>query len=93
MKFPLGQIAITPGIQDILESEDGDTFNAEMVEFFARHSEGDWGDLSEDDRQTNEASINDGRRMSVYSLSNNVKVWLVTEWDRSSTCALLPSEY
>ena len=31
--------------------------------------------------------------MSVYSLSTGVKIWMITEADRSSTSILLPEEY
>jgi len=31
--------------------------------------------------------------MSVYLLKNGVRIWIITEADRSSTCVLLPEEY
>jgi hypothetical protein len=33
------------------------------------------------------------RQMSEYGLSTGVKIWVITEADRSSTCILLPEEY
>jgi hypothetical protein len=46
------------------------------------------------DRKENQLSLEHGfRLMSVYSLSTGVKIWVITEADRSSTCVLLPEEY
>ena len=33
------------------------------------------------------------RLLSSYVLSESCKVWVITEWDRSVTTILLPSEY
>jgi hypothetical protein len=55
---------------------------------------GDWGDLSDDDRKENEFSLVHGfRLLSSYRLRNGVKLWVITEADRSSTTLLLPEEY
>lgn len=38
--------------------------------------------------------MKDGARIfSVYRTLEGVKVWVITEADRSSTCILLPDEY
>ncbi len=68
-----------------------------------RHKTGDWGDLEDEDKETNEdALINEGRVFSSYLLSEEVKkeisvneekIWIITEWDRSETTILFPSEY
>ena len=48
----------------------------------------------EADKQENELSVKNGWRiLSAYTLRNDVKIWVITEADRSSTCFLLPSEY
>ena len=64
-------------------------------EFLARHQSGDWGDVDAHDRKENQLSLEQGfRLMSVYTLSiTGVKIWVITEADRSSTCILLPEEY
>ncbi len=33
------------------------------------------------------------RLLSVYKTSKRIKIWVITEADRSSTTLLLPSEY
>ena len=64
------------------------------VELLARHVTGDWGDLCDEDRAENEISVEQGLRiLSAYELHTGVKVWVITEWDRSATTFLLPGEY
>jgi len=59
-----------------------------------RHARGDWGDLSEEDRlQNNVSAITHRRVLSSYLLPNRRTVWIITEWDRSVTTVLLPSDY
>ena len=87
--FSLGQIVGTPGALDAMENAEQNPF-----ELLARHVQGDWGDLDDEDKKENELSVNEGFRiLSAYKLESGVKVWVVTEWDRSVTTILLPEEY
>jgi len=87
--FPPGQVVATPGALKRLEEAGQDPF-----ELLSRHVAGDWGELDEADRQENELSVREGFRiLSAYTLSSGVKVWVITEADRSATTILLPSEY
>ena len=62
--------------------------------FIKRHVTGDWGELDEDDRRENELSVKHGFRLfSTYTLSTGVRIWIITEADRSCTTLLLPSEH
>ncbi len=55
---------------------------------------GDWGDVSEADKQENEVSIEQRFRiLSVYTTSAGDRIWILTEADRSVTTILLSSEY
>jgi hypothetical protein len=57
-------------------------------------STGDWGELSEADKQKNEHALRNGAPIrSAYPLPSGEKVWVITEADRSVTTLLLPSEY
>lgn len=71
--------------------------SGEMMAILNRHLTGDWGDLDEEDKQRNDAAVKDGTRVfSSYNLTGEhegIKVWVITEWDRSVTTFLLPSEY
>ena len=80
-RFRLGQTCMTRGAQAALE-EAGQS----PSEFLRRHSEGDWGELSDEDRKENEFSVEHGFRiLSAYATSKGQRVWVITEADRSST--------
>ena len=88
-KFSLGRLAATPGALEAMEAS-GQT--AEF--FFARHASGDWGEVNEEDQKLNdEALAHSDRILSAYRTLKGVRLWVVTEADRSSTVALLPQEY
>ena len=64
------------------------------LDFLFRHLDGDWGELSPEDIRENELSLQYGwRLLSAYTLSTGVRVWVITEADRSVTTFLLPEEY
>jgi hypothetical protein len=88
-QFPLGRIVATPSALAVLAAA-GQTPH----EFLARHVRGDWGDLTEDDRQENELSLREGfRLLSVYHTQFGERLWVITEADRSVTTLLLPEDY
>jgi hypothetical protein len=59
-----------------------------------RHAHGDWGDVSPDNWQENEFSLTHGLRLlSVYTLTDGTRIWIITEAERSATTLLLPEEY
>lgn len=89
VRFEMGQVVATPGALDALEQA-----NEYPGEYLSRHLKGDWGELDEHDRKENEYSVNRHLRLlSAYKLSDNTKIWIITEADRSATTILLPSEY
>ena len=88
-KFEMGQLVATPSALKAIE-EAGTSF----FEYIRRHLNGDWGDICKEDAKENEFSLkNDLRLMSIYTLSNGVKIWIITEADRSTTTILLPEDY
>lgn len=90
--FSLGQVVITRNAQHLLATHQID---ASMLVY--RHQRGDWGDLCQADKETNEeALISKQRLLSSYNLSipeMSLKLWIITEWDRSITTLLLPEDY
>ncbi len=85
--FRLRNIVATPHALEHLEQQD-------ILTAIQRHQAGDWGDLSEPDRQENELSLKQGfRLLSVYHANNGTKFWVITEADRSVTTVLLPEDY
>lgn len=88
-RFTLGQVVATPGALDTLRQA-----NQTPFEFLQRHQAGDWGEVSPEDKQENDFSVVQGFRiLSAYTLNTGVKLWLLTEADRSYTTLLLPEEY
>ena len=84
--FPLGQVFATPGALAALEDAD-----QRPEEFLARHVTGDWGEVSEEDKQENDFSVGNGFRiLSSYYTDKEVKIWVISEHDRSATTILLP---
>jgi len=87
--FELGRLVGTPGALRALEEAEQIPF-----ELLHRHVIGDWGELCEEDREENEQSVDQGFRiLSAYKLNTGIKIWVITEWDRSATTILLPEEY
>jgi hypothetical protein len=88
-RFLLGQTVATPGALQAL-TEAGQS----GLEFLRRHARGDWGEVCDDDMKANDRAIGEGTRiLSSYTLKNGVKIWIITEADRSVTTILLPEEY
>jgi hypothetical protein len=89
MNFEPGRIVATPGVLRALE-EAGEN----PASFLARHLAGDWGELDAHDVAENEFSLKHGLRLlSAYLLRTGMKIWIITEADRSATTLLLPEEY
>ena len=85
----LGQVVATPGALEALR-ESGEV----AATYIARHASGDWGVVGTADARLNdEALLNDSRILSVYILQSGVRIWIITEADRSATTVLLPDEY
>lgn len=85
----LGALVITQGVDALMRAQRLDPFH-----YFGRHMQGDWGDVCDEDRQLNEDALIDGNRlMSVYNVNAELKIWIITEADRSVTTILLPEEY
>lgn len=87
--FFLGRLVATPGALQALT-----VAREEPLAYLRRHVRGDWGDLSPEDRQANDAAVKVGARVfSAYETGTGTRLWVITEADRSSTCILLPEEY
>ena len=86
-KFSLGQLVATSNALARIPNE-------EIVNAISRHVRGDWGILDREDWQSNEDALQHGGRLfSSYLSQQNVKFWIITEWDRSVTTVLLPEDY
>lgn len=89
MTFDLGTLLITPGANQALE-DSGES----PVHFLSRHAAGDWGDLDYHDKHANQFALQRGERLlSAYHTAKGVKLWVITEADRSATTILLTEDY
>lgn len=92
-KFPLGQTVVTAAIDRRM---DKDKAFARFVRVsLGRYIRCDWGDTCDEDKQSNEEALRDGERiLAVYIYpKTDEKIWIITEWDRSVTTILFPSDY
>jgi len=88
-RFKPGRILATPAALEVIADA-----RVSIVDLLIRHMRGDWGDLSDSDRQQNELAVTAGHRIvSNYVLPGGGTVWLITEADRYATTFLLPGEY
>ncbi|MFZ4535926.1 hypothetical protein [Propionivibrio sp.] len=88
-KFPPGRIVATPGALAALEE-----YGCTPLSLLARHLSGDWGSLPVEDARLNEDALKSGDRLqSSYPIGPDTRIWILTEWDRSVSTLLLPSEY
>ena len=88
-KFCLGRLVATPGaLEALAQSGQSPAF------FLKRHLRGDWGEVDSEDWQMNDQALVGGSRLlSAYTTLKGVRLWVITEADRSSTCVLRPEEY
>ena len=87
--FSLGQVVATPGALELLRRH-----SLSPLAFIGRHACGDWGCLGPEDILENQRAVkNGGRVFSSYEIPGGERLWCITEWDRSVTTLLMPSEY
>ncbi len=88
-KFDLGQVVATPGALDALAQH-----QISPLTLISRHVSGDFGDIDQEDWQTNLAALRYGNRIvSAYAIAPDTVIWAITEGDRSTTTLLMPTEY
>ena len=88
----LGRLLMTRGVNDLVA--DDEAFAKFVMSSLTRHQRGDWGELTDEDKQENNLSLKAGYRiLSAYEAKGLPKVWIITEADRSATTILFPDEY
>lgn len=74
----MGQIVTTKSINDLMAAEQ--KFAVEVTVALQRYSVKDWGNLDDEDKQTNEEALNypeDLYVMGAYDTSKG-KIWIIT---------------
>ncbi|EHC5873730.1 hypothetical protein JR782_004578 [Salmonella enterica subsp. enterica serovar Eastbourne] len=89
-RFLTGHLVMTSGVAELVREG---CFNPGP--YLVRHLGADWGDLDDSDWQSNDTALRTGedRLFSSYQVGPDLKLWIITEWDRSVTTLLLPGEY
>ena len=91
LRFKTGNFYMTIGIDNAIKQDNN--YFKELVKCFEKYLTCDWGDLTEEDIIANErALINGNRILGAYDTSQG-KVYIITEWDRSTTTILFANEY
>jgi hypothetical protein len=89
VRFPLGRLFLTQGAIEALEEA-----SQSPQDFISRHVRLEQGELCNDDHRENIYSVDKQLRIfSAFKTANGVKLWVITEADRSATTILMPSEY
>ena len=91
MKFALGRIVWTRGINDLVAADI--IFAKFVMESLKRHANCDWGELSDEDKRENDFSLDKELRLLSSYQHDGIKIWIITEADRSATTILFPEEY
>lgn len=96
--FKTGQVVTTPGIASIIDASEA--ARKIVKECLRRHCSGDWGDMSDDDKELNQLSLDEEKEKgrtceSLFSMyeTDFGCIYIITECDRSATTILLPEEY
>ena len=91
MNFSFGKLVWTRGINDRVAVDT--PFYKFVWESLKRHARCDWGDLSAEDKRENDFSLDKQLRLLSSYQHGGIKIWIITEADRSVTTILFPSEY
>ncbi|WP_043299655.1 hypothetical protein [Burkholderia pseudomallei] len=88
-RFQPGRLIMTAGVDTLIHEG-----RLNPLPYLRRHLRADWGELTNEDRRRNDTALQCGDRLlSSYQVTPDLTLWIVTEWDRSVTTLLLPSEY
>lgn len=87
-RFSLGSLATTPCAMAVLAAA-----KQSPAALLVRHASGDWGELCAEDARLNDRAVRrGGSLLSAYTVGG-VRLWVITESDRASTCLLRADEY
>ncbi len=88
-RFQAGRLLMTAAVSALVDKGTVDPWP-----YLTRHLHGDWGDIGPEDARANDAALRDGDRLlSAYQVAPELRLWIITECDRSATTLLLPEDY
>lgn len=86
--FPIGALIFSAGVDRLMRE-----YRLEPMPYFQRHARADWGDVSDEKWQANNAALQSGGRLeSFYKVHREFSIYIFTEADRSATHVVLASE-
>lgn len=87
----MGQLVATKSINDLMATEQ--KFAVEITIALQRYAVKDWGNLNDEDKETNDVTLEYGERLLGAYETCKGKIWIITEADRTVTTILFPEEY
>jgi len=87
-RFELGQTVMTRAA--LITCREKGISPAELI---TRHANLDQGDLSDSDHRLNLQALKGEDRIFSSYVYGDSKFFVITEWDRSSTCVMLAEDY
>ena len=91
----LGQTVTTSGVAELISQSP--EYSDWVRDCLRRFTLCDWGDLEAEDKTLNDEAINkqgeDAQRVVARYNYPGADIYIITEWDRSVTTILFPSEY
>lgn len=87
--FPIGALVFSAGIDHLVRAG-----RLAPMPYFRRHTRGDWGDVSDEQWQANNAALQVGGSLeSQYTVHRELSIRIVTSAERGQTSITLPSEH
>lgn len=94
-KFSYGMLCASRGVADTMA--ENPAFAQFVKRSLSRYLRGDWGEMFDSDKQSNDEAVSGGdlRIFAAYEYPGwkELKIWIITEADRSTTTVIFPSEY
>lgn len=93
-KFEIGEIAASEKLLHQMDKTPDGSFSNFVWDSLARHCICDWGDISQEDRETNNRALKTNCELfSIYKHTKYPTICILTEADRSETAIGLQSEF
>ena len=90
--FKFGRLMQTAGIAEAISTSR--EFSKFVSVSLRRYANCDWGEMDREDAFANDEAVKSGDRIfAAYISPDGVKIWIITEADRSYTTILFPDEY
>ncbi|RQR79247.1 hypothetical protein DIE11_17495 [Burkholderia sp. Bp9012] len=87
--FKIGALIFTEGVNRLIDQGRLDPWP-----YFQRHARGDWGEATDSLRRINDAALSGDRLplLSLYKVTPDITLWVVTTRNRDMTIVQLPDE-